>query len=452
MQVKAEIMSVGKVLELEQSRMLNPNPEYQRGGVWDEPRKKRFIDSVLRGYPIPFFYFHHVRRQVGQYNRDDFDIVDGQQRIRALKDFRNDGFALFDPKVDSASARFPRFIENQDCPWGGKKYSALDEDLRKRFLDTELHVGVIEADDNHVRDLFIRLQAGMPLTSQEKRDAWPGDFTHFIFTLAGRGARGAEAGTTGRDFFEYYVKGRTKDRGRQRQLAAQIVMLLTSKSSRNGPEFCTVKAANIDAFYYQNIDWYSTSGEMANRVRSLFDKLECILRDGDRKRLEGHEAVHLALLVDTLMQGYAGEWARHVASAFDTFRKNLAADTKRQEGDFWSQYGMWTRTNTDDGTTIGRRHSFFMKKMLKQLIPHIRRKDPARQFSSIDREIIWYRDKVCAVCKQPVGWSDADIHHVEPHREGGSTTLENGVLVHRECHPKGPTAEAELRQRLRERR
>ncbi|HEY5748183.1 MAG TPA: hypothetical protein VIU12_19060, partial [Chryseolinea sp.] len=37
-----------------------------------------------------------------------------------------------------------------------------------------------------VRDLFIRLQAGTPLTAQEKRDAWPGDFTNFVIQHAGK--------------------------------------------------------------------------------------------------------------------------------------------------------------------------------------------------------------------------------------------------------------------------
>ena len=33
-------------------------------------------------------------------------------------------------------------------------------------------------------------------------------------------------------------------------------------------------------------------------------------------------------------------------------------------------------------------------------------------------------------------WSDAEIHHIQPHSNGGSTNLENGALVHKACHPK----------------
>ena len=33
-----------------------------------------------------------------------------------------------------------------------------------------------------------------------------------------------------------------------------------------------------------------------------------------------------------------------------------------------------------------------------------------------------------------------EYHHVEEHAKGVRTVLENGVLVHAECHPKGPAA------------
>ena len=43
-----------------------------------------------------------------------------------------------------------------------------------------------DAADGEVQDLFVRLQGGTPLTPQEKRDAWPGDFTMFVIRHAGK--------------------------------------------------------------------------------------------------------------------------------------------------------------------------------------------------------------------------------------------------------------------------
>ena len=71
-------------------------------------------------------------------------------------------------------------------------------------------------------------------------------------------------------------------------------------------------------------------------------------------------------------------------------------------------------------------------------------KDPQRMFGALEREIIYYRDrKRCGVCDADVVWSEAEIHHIDQHSQGGQTTLENGVLVHRHCHPKGAEASAE---------
>ena len=64
-------------------------------------------------------------------------------------------------------------------------------------------------------------------------------------------------------------------------------------------------------------------------------------------------------------------------------------------------------------------------------------KDPTRIYGALERELIYYRDKkLCQVCDAEVPWSDHEIHHVEEHSKGGSTTMENGALVHKHCHPK----------------
>ncbi len=83
-------ITVGDLLKWKQPPMpiLSANPEYQRGSVWTEPQQKRLVDSVMRGYPIPLIYLHHIRDDVAGAKRDFFEIIDGQQRIEALHKFR----------------------------------------------------------------------------------------------------------------------------------------------------------------------------------------------------------------------------------------------------------------------------------------------------------------------------------------------------------------------------
>ena len=90
-------LTVADVLALKAQQMLVVNPEYQRGSVWTPVQKKKLVDSVLRGYPIPLIYLHHIRQTAGKLVSERYEIIDGQQRINALSDFHDGAFKLLDP-------------------------------------------------------------------------------------------------------------------------------------------------------------------------------------------------------------------------------------------------------------------------------------------------------------------------------------------------------------------
>ena len=59
---------------------INTDTDYQRPPVWTMAQKQMLMDSILRGYDVPKFYWHKV-------NEKQYDVVDGQQRLRAIWDF-----------------------------------------------------------------------------------------------------------------------------------------------------------------------------------------------------------------------------------------------------------------------------------------------------------------------------------------------------------------------------
>jgi 5-methylcytosine-specific restriction endonuclease McrA len=322
--------------------------------------------------------------------------------------------------------------------------------LQRQFLDTLLHIEKIETDNpNEARDLFVRLQAGMPLNSQEKRDAWPGQFTDFVLRLGGKAGL---AKYPGHDFFNELMKARrTQDRGKFRQLAAQLAMLFFTH--HDSGDFRDINAAAIDDYYYENLG-FDANSDNASRLQGILDKINQLLRDQKRPKVIGHEAIHLVLLVDSLLDDYTRSWETNFPTAFDHFRANLAqAKQTRYEAspsEYWIRYGVGTRVNSDRGEVIHRRHEFFMEKMYEILHPQL--KDPQRGFGTLEREIVYYRDKKrCAVCDAEVIWSEAEVHHIHRHSQGGKTTLDNGVMVHRHCHPKGATAEQAFAKKWRQR-
>jgi hypothetical protein len=169
MKAKLETKTVDDLLQWKANKMLTVNAEYQRDVVWKDSQRKWLIDSVMRGYPpIPLIYLHHISREVAGARREDFEIIDGQQRIEALYAYKEGAFKLFHPVADEEEAGFPSFIKNQSCPWGGKRFEELTPALQEQLLKTSLSVVMIETNiPNEARDLFIRLQ-GMPLNSQRK--------------------------------------------------------------------------------------------------------------------------------------------------------------------------------------------------------------------------------------------------------------------------------------------
>ena len=153
------------------------------------------------------------------------------------------------------------------------------------------------------------------------------------------------------------------------------------------------------------------------------------------------------LLVDSLLDGYTQSWQDKIASAFDSFRHSLALGSKTrwdaQPDEYWTRYGILARTNSDRAETIEKRHTFFASKMYALIQPS--QLDATRAFGGFERELIYHRDsKRCQVpnCGIEVAWDDAEIHHVHMYAHGGKTTMINGALVHKACHPRSADAVA----------
>jgi len=127
-------------------------PEWQREEVWDEPRKQLLIDSILRGWRLPKFYF-----VVTSANPHSYEVVDGQQRLAAIFEFLSNELSLSAKTV---------------AEFGGATYKALPVDVSDKVDDFEIDYDEIEdASDEELSEFFQRLQSGVQLNSSEKLNA-----------------------------------------------------------------------------------------------------------------------------------------------------------------------------------------------------------------------------------------------------------------------------------------
>lgn len=229
--------TVGDLIDLEQEGSLRVNHEYQRGLRWTTSQKQMFMDSIFRGYSIPAFYFHKTK--AARSGNVFFDIVDGQQRINAIKSFSEGAFALLNPN-DDAGFKFPNFMKSICCPWGGKRFLELSEKLQHQLKGHNIVAyEIITDNENSIRDLFIRLQGGTPLTPQDKRDSWPGNFTEFVLRVGGKSGVDRWYGLP-----LFTTVAKVSSEIRRRQLVAQIFMLYWTVQKEN--RFCDIKSSNID--------------------------------------------------------------------------------------------------------------------------------------------------------------------------------------------------------------
>lgn len=135
-------------------------PDFQRGEVWSTQKKRRLIDSVLRGWHVP-----PVHLVVGSDGRSD--VLDGQQRLTAIRDFVRGHFTV-DGNIEPADPRIAALA--------GLHYAELPEPVARAFRKFTIRVFELvdyTADEPH--ELFFRLNQPTSLTEAEKRNAFVGE-------------------------------------------------------------------------------------------------------------------------------------------------------------------------------------------------------------------------------------------------------------------------------------
>lgn len=404
-----------KVLAEAYRKDLRINPEYQRGTKWSQPQKQALIDSLLRGYEIPLFYIHLVNRTnalTGGLETTAW-LVDGQQRLAAIADFMHGDFALPDPTKEKPGSVVPSLLKSPPA-WHGKKFDELSASDKENFLKRSLQViYMTEESPNEVRDLFIRLQAGTPLTAQEKRDAWPGDFTTFVIRHAGKPNHNESAQ---RPFFSVLKSSKTKkltvDDGEHyvdgladtRKFFAGLAMTLMERE-RSGVDFVDLKGKTINEFYIQNLSLPNGDPAAARVLRTL-DAVSSLpgFPNLAQRPITFQMAFHFAVMVDSLANGdYVPTWRDDAVKAFQSFLDEVAKarqhhkETKEELPHYARFVRLLGGSGSDTADVIRRRHYFF----LEQLHPLIRitPRDPKRLFDSLAKEVIWIRDR--GTCQNP---------------------------------------------------
>ena len=131
-------------------------PEFQRQEVWSKAKKKKLIDTILRDWSIP--PIHLVRGVDGR-----SEVLDGQQRLTALRDFVANRFS-----IDGTIEPVDTAIQGLH----GKFYRNLPDDVRRQVEGFPIRCfSITDYRPDEPSELFYRLNQPLMLTSGEKRNS-----------------------------------------------------------------------------------------------------------------------------------------------------------------------------------------------------------------------------------------------------------------------------------------
>ena len=310
----------------------------------------------------------------------------------------------------------------------------------------------VTAEKNDVRELFIHLT---PLSAQEKRDAWPGDFTNFVIRNAGKQGhdfsnpmpyfeqfKKSSGGRTNIADGEHYVDGWAE----RRKFFAGLAMTLMLRE-RSDLDFVDIKGKTINDFYINNLD-LRPGDVRTERVINVLKLVSSLPNFENLKQgipMTFQMAFHFTLLVDSLNQGnYKATWKQEIVAAFVDFKEAIVGarkhykDTHESLPHYESFARLLSGSGSDTAEIIRIRHSFLLSEMYSKI--SVVSLDQGRRFGPLEREVIWNRDRGC--CQNPgcllpgrrVSFHHSEIHHIIEHSAGGSTTLRNGILICTQCH------------------
>ena len=380
---------------------IDTSPDYQRPAVWTKAQKQLLIESILREYDIPKLYWREI-----SVKPDKYEVVDGQQRLRAIWEFMDGCYAL--PKdLDP--------IDGHDI--AGKTYSELDTDMVIQFDQYCLDVAILtNTEDDEVREMFLRLQNGTTLKSQEKRNARAGNMRDFVCQLGVHQFFSSVNFANTRFTFDH--------------VAAQMCCLALSK------DICNIKDRDLNLMYEKYVKFDINSSE-AKKVYRILNYLYKVFPE-KTPELKRYNVVSLFLLVKSLIDDYVingrEEDIRNWFIDFESRRTKDKDKVAEEQDPRLIVYHEKTAHSTDAYDSLEFRNKFLIEDLFSK-VQNLVRKDNVRDFAEAQRIVIYRRDSgKCQKCGIECAWNNWHADHVIPWCQGGKTSVENGQVLCPSCN------------------
>lgn len=378
---------------------------YQREeGAWSLYDEQYLIDTILRGFGMPAIFIH--KKDGVKY------IVDGQQRINTIWKFKDNKLAL-NPEISEDIINHNQNIESNGKP--AYHYNELSDEWHDRFDSyTLLIISLDDYNDEEVRELFKRLQRGKPLSPGEILNAYPGDIVLAMRDLASH------------KFFSNILNS-NNTRYRHNHIAAQL-MFLESEG---------IKTIHPKALY-EFFDKNKNLNNKSSTNKTVKSVLNYINKSFSKKtpEIKGAWIITLYLLTSYLKKNYSMNNQQENLRKFLIEFYDIISKSQMSEDQELRDFRDAISKGTTDGSTIKKRHDIILKRFVSAYDPP--KLDKGNRIFTEEQKISIYRkdEGKCQSCDLEVKYGDpaTHYHHKIMHSKGGETTIENGLLLCKDCH------------------
>ena len=414
------------------------NPMFQRSDVWPPPKQRLLVDSILRDWEIGRILLHAgAHKRAGDVFEPFYEVIDGQQRIRAIFKFLDGELAI--PQFAAGIERIGIYtIMGNSYDLRGKKWTDDDfpEQVRMKFYSYKMSVKVYQnKSEQEIAQIFVRVQEGLPLSSSEKLNAVLGYVRDEI-----------------RDLSEHKLlrnTGISPFRFNRRWIVAHIVYHEINDFTEQG--FRKAYYTDLMKMYNQHREKSRKSRQALKKVKKTFNYLNRQL--GDRANLlkKNPDFITLSMICSYLHQknyvieGASGlDWADFVETFLLKVAKAKVAFKSLPEGqslpaDLLPYYRYETNRRREGKNEITERFEFMIEKFLERY-PKIDRRDPQRLFDEYQKRVIFKKaDGSCqepqdSECAGKTTYGEGEADHTKPWIAGGPTSIENGQWLCKHCN------------------
>lgn len=420
-----ETHTINSLTLMFRNRQINLEPGFQRQSVWTLNDRRRLIQSILAGYPIPSIFLYKRAPR----GRLIYDVIDGKQRLETIFMFTKLGRftrAGFEAKLD---------LNGESGWYDWRILRRRFPNLKAAFDAYKIQTVEVTGELNQIIDLFVRINStGKRLTSGEKRHAkyYESPFLKEAERQVGKFHKYLR--------HEKILSPAQIDRMKGTELFAELLMSI----HKGGP--INKKTALDRAIGNEDINGNTLSRlsrefiATMNLVKRMFPELRqtrfrnsaefytlfLLVWEMDRDKL---------VLNDKQRSRIAFELLRRLSMGVDELRDQLRrVKPAKPAQKLYSDYLLTVQGDTDSSANRERR-----RELLRNLLFSLySRKDDKRGFTAEQRRIIWNSEdqRRCVRCRKVLTWGNFTIDHKFPYARGGKASLRNAQLMCRSCNAR----------------